>query len=357
MATWKKIDKQLENGNIVSMQAPIIVSASRSTDIPAFYADWFFNRLEKGYSAWTNPFNGVKSYVSYDQTRFIVFWSKNPRPLLPYLHLLKEKKINCYIQYTLNDYETEGLEKVPSIENRIETFKQLVKELGYGSVIWRFDPMILTDDISVDDLLLKVQKIGEQLKGYTEKLVFSYADIAMYKKVKYNLEKNRIPYHEWSEQEMDEFAQKLSSMNRELGWNYQLATCGEKIDIEKYGIKHNRCIDGDLITRIAWNDKELMNFMGVKIKQMPMLSLFDQDNPKLPEGAIELPNKQYFISAHKKDPGQRPLCGCMAAKDIGEYNTCPHLCEYCYANTTKQLAIENWKRHQLNKYSETITGK
>ena len=128
-------------------QAPLIVSASRSTDIPAFYADWFFDRLEKGYSAWTNPFNGVKSYVSYDNTRFIVFWSKNPRPLLPYLHILKERNIKCYVQYTLNDYEQEKLEKVPPLASRIETFKLLVEQLGKGAVIWRFDPMILTDDI------------------------------------------------------------------------------------------------------------------------------------------------------------------------------------------------------------------
>ena len=314
MASWTKIERPIEGGTIVSMQAPMIVSASRSTDIPAFYADWFFHRLQKGYSAWTNPFNGVKSYVSYDQTRFIVFWSKNPRPLLPYLHILRERNIKCYIQYTLNDYEREKLEKVPSLSNRIETFKLLVEQLGKGAVIWRFDPMILTDDISVEDLLVKVQSIGDQLKDYTEKLVFSYADIAMYKKVKHNLEVNGIPYHEWDTELMEEFADKLSTMNRERGWNFQIATCGEKIDIEKYGIIHNRCIDGDLITH-------------------------------------------FFISTHKKDPGQRQFCECMASKDIGEYNTCPHLCEYCYANTTKQIALENWKRHQDNKFADTITGK
>jgi DNA repair photolyase len=355
MATWKSTEIIIE-GKPVKAQAPIIVSASRSTDIPAFYADWFFDRLKKGYSAWTNPFNGVKSYVSYDNTRFIVFWSKNPRPLLPYLDYLKERNIKCYIQYTLNDYEKEGLEKVPSLANRIETFKLLVDKLGLGTVVWRFDPMILTDDITIDDLLRKVQNIGNQLVGYTEKLVFSYADIATYKKVKANLDKNGVPYHEWTTPQMDEFAAKLSALNKSRGWNYHLATCGEKIDIDKYGIAHNRCIDGDLITRLAWDDKELMDFMKVKIQKMSEPTLFE-DSPSLPEGAIMLPHGQYFFSAHKKDPGQRPLCGCMAAKDIGEYNTCPHLCEYCYANTTKQLALDNWKRHQLCKDADTITGK
>lgn len=226
------------------------------------------------------------------------FWSKNPYPLLDYLHILEERNIKCYIQYTLNDYESEKLEKVPSLEKRIETFKLLVERLGKGSVVWRFDPMILTDDISIDDLLAKVQNIGDKLKGYTEKLVFSYADIALYKKVKANLERSGIAYHEWTEEQMEIFAQKLSAMNRERGWNYTLSTCGEKIDISKYGIEHNRCIDGDLITRIAWKDQELMNFMKVKIEDVPAPSLFG--DAEIPQDAILLPNNKFFISAHKR---------------------------------------------------------
>ena len=182
MATWKHTDLTIDE-RVVKAQAPIIVSASRSTDIPAFYADWFFKRLEKGYSAWTNPFNGVKSYVSYEKTRFIVFWSKNPEKLIPYLDKLEQNspKINCYIQYTLNDYVDEELEKgVPSVDRRIETFRRLVDKLGMGRVIWRFDPLILTDRISMDDLLRKIENIGDQLVGYTEKLVFSFADIESY---------------------------------------------------------------------------------------------------------------------------------------------------------------------------------
>lgn len=354
MASWKHTDI-IVDGQPVKAQAPVIVSASRSTDIPAFYADWFFDRLEKGYSAWTNPFNGVKSYVSYEQTRFIVFWSKNPRPLLNYLHVLKKRNIKCYIQYTLNDYEQERLEKVPSLATRIETFKLLVGQLGKGAVIWRFDPMILTDDISVADLLQKVKIIGDQLKDYTEKLVFSYADIAMYRKVKHNLEVSGIPYREWEIEQMEEFADKLSALNRECGWNFQLATCGEKIDISKYGIEHNRCVDGDLIARLAYDDKQLMDFMKIKIEDMPTPTLFG--DLEIPEGAIRLSNNRYFLSTHKKDAGQRQFCECMASKDIGEYNTCPHLCEYCYANATKQLALQNWQCHKCNPYSETITGR
>ena len=354
MAPWTKIQRKTDAGTLASMQAPVIVSASRSTDIPAFFADWFFCRLQKGYSAWTNPFNGMKSYVAYDNTRFIVFWSKNPRPLLPYLHVLKERNINCYIQYTLNDYEQERLENVPSLDYRVETFKMLVEQLGMGAVIWRFDPLLLTDEITVNDLLQKIQRVGDLLKGYTEKLVFSFADIAIYKKVKRNLEADNVHYREWEPIQMESFAQKLSSMNEERNWNYQLATCGEKIDMAKYDIQHNRCIDGDLITRLAWNDKALMDFMKVKIESCPSPSLFGA--PELPQGAILLPHNQYFVSTHKKDPGQRQFCECMVSKDIGEYNTCPHQCKYCYANTTKEQALQNWLRHQQNKFSETITG-
>lgn len=355
MSVWPKENLPRENKEVVPMQVPMIVSASRSTDIPAFYADWFFHRLKVGYSVWTNPFNGVKDYVSYKNTRFIVFWSKNPRPLLQHLGYLKERGIGCYIQYTLNDYEKEGLERgVRPLAERIDTFKKLVNLLGKGRVIWRFDPMILTDDIAVDTLIEKINNVGTQLKDYTEKLIFSYADILSYRKVQANLEKSHIPYHEWTEEWMDEFARKLSDTKKELGWNFQLATCGEKIDIKKYGILHNRCIDGDLITRLAWNDRELMNFMKVKIEDVPAPSLFG--NTELPEGAILLPHNHYFVSTHKKDIGQRTFCQCMASKDIGEYNTCPHLCEYCYANTTKQIAIDNWERHKKNQRSETITG-
>ena len=161
MANWRKEKILKENGELVDAQVPIIVSASRSTDIPAFYADWFFHRLKVGYSAWTNPFNGVKGYVSYENTRFIVFWSKNPRPLLPHLDYLKERNIGCYIQYTLNDYEQEGLERgVPPLNERIDTFKALVGKLGKGRVIWRFDPLMLTDDIDIDLLLAKIEHIG-----------------------------------------------------------------------------------------------------------------------------------------------------------------------------------------------------
>ena len=354
MAQWQPTQIQRENGETVKAQTPIIVSASRSTDIPAFYADWFFHRLRVGYSAWTNPFNGVKSYVSYQDTHFIVFWSKNPRPLLPHLDYLKERNIGCYIQYTLNDYENEGLERgVPNLSERIDTFKQLVNKLGKGRVIWRFDPLFLTDDISINTLLSKIERIGDQLQGYTEKLVFSYADILSYRKVKTNLEKCHIPYHEWTEPQMLEFAERLAELNRK--WGYTLATCGEKVDLQQFGIEHNHCVDDALIIRFAYEDKKLMDFLKVKTFPMPSTDLFGNTNP-LPSDAIILPNSTYATHGDNRDKGQRLFCGCIVSKDIGEYNTCPHLCEYCYANSSKEIAVRNWKEHKNNPFGETIKG-
>jgi len=355
MAQWHKIKIQRENGETVDAQAPIIVSASRSTDIPAFYADWFFHRLKVGYSAWTNPFNGLKSYVTYQNTRFIVFWSKNPLPLLNHLDYLEERNIGCYIQYTLNDYEKEKLEQgVPALQQRIDIFKQLVDKLGKGRVVWRFDPLILTDDISIDTLLAKIEYIGDQLKGYTDKLVFSYADILSYRKVKANLEKSIIPYQEWTEAQMLDFAKKLSALNRR--WGYTLATCGEKVDLQQFGIEHNHCVDDALIIRFAYEDQALMDFLKVKIFPIPVPNLFGESE-SLPDDAIILPNNTYATHGDNRDKGQRLFCGCIVSKDIGEYNTCPHLCEYCYANATKQLALQNWECHKANPKGETITGK
>lgn len=353
MAQWKKETIQLENGSTVEAQVPEIISASRSTDIPAFYTDWFFHRMKIGYSAWKNPFNGVKSYVSYKNTRFIVFWSKNPEPILNHIDYLKERNISCYIQYTLNDYVTEGLEKgVPSVEKRIETFKTLVEKLGKGRVIWRFDPLILTDKISIDDLLKKIENIANKLIGFTEKLVFSFADIASYKKVKSNLEKNNVNYIEWTEEMMNDFANKLAELNKK--WNFQLATCGEKLDIDKYGIYHNKCIDDDLMIRFAYHDNKLMDFLGVEVHNI-VSELFG--STPVPDGAIILNDTKYAIKKkNNRDKGQRPACGCMVSKDIGEYNTCPHLCEYCYANTSKEAAVKNWEAHKNNKLGETIKG-
>lgn len=307
-------------GEYVQAHAPIIISASRATDIPAFYADWFFERLKKGYLKWRNPFNGKDIYISFERTKFVVFWTKNPSPLLPYLDILKSKGIGFYIQYTLNDYEREGLEpNIPNLSSRIETFKRSVETMGKGSVIWRFDPLILSQNIGIEDLLEKISHIGDILYGYTDRLVFSFADINTYKKVGANLNRYGVKYHEWSEPEMIEFSRKLSKLNNSR-WNYELATCSELINLEDYGIVHNMCIDPLLISRRLPEDKMLQN----------------------------------YLMTIKRDSGQRKSCGCVVSKDIGLYGTCPHLCRYCYANFSTDKVLSNYEKHKSTPLTESI---
>lgn len=336
---WNKIKIVDDRGDTVDAQAPVIVSASRSTDIPAFYADWFVNRWEKGYVRWKNPFNGVFSYVSFQDTRAVVFWSKNPKPMLKHIDFLNANIKNFYFQYSLNDYEKEGYEgKVPPLKNRIETFKELSEKIGKDKVIWRFDPLLLTDTIDVSELLRRVKNIGVQLKDYTNKLVFSYADIKVYKKVANNLTKEQIPYQEFTPRYMTEFAEGLQELNR--SWNFKLGTCAEKIPLEKYGIEHNKCIDDDLMIELFAHDKELMDFLGV---ELVVPDLFSQ------KSGIKK-------NRNLKDKGQRELCGCMISKDIGQYNTCPHECVYCYANTSKEIARKNFKNGKEKPFADTILG-
>lgn len=250
----------------------------------------------------------------------------------------------------MNDYEKEGLEKgVSQLSFRIDTFKKLVEKLGVGGVVWRFDPLVLTDDISIDNLLTKVEKIGNALHGYTEKLVFSFADIDVYKKVKKNLINDNINYIEWTEEQMRYFAKQLVKLNEK--WHYSLATCAEKIDLA--GVEHNKCIDDELIIKRAWKDPVLMKFLNVDIELIQQ-DLFSLEN-NLPVGAIPLDQSHYAIrKTYNRDKGQRKFCGCIISKDIGQYNTCPHLCEYCYANTSKETALRNYKSHTENPNKDTI---
>lgn len=334
---WEKIKITTDNGNTADAQAPVIISASRSTDIPAFYADWFIDRMKKGYVTWKNPFNGVPLNVAFQNTRLIVFWSKNPHPLLKHLDYLDDRNLNYYFQFTLNDYDFEKLEpRVPYVQSRIDTFIQLSERIGKDKVIWRFDPLVLTDTISVDSLLEKIQNIGNQLKDYTQKMVFSFADIKTYKKVQGNLHKNGIYYTEFNENLMADFASGLRDLNK--NWNFKIATCAEEISLENYAIEHNKCVDDDLIIKLFSKDKKLMDFLGIKVTPPDIFN---------PDSVIEK-------KRNNKDSGQRALCGCIISKDIGAYNTCPHSCEYCYANTSKEAAMSNYEKHKSKTNFESI---
>ena len=152
---------------------------------------------------------------------------------------------------------------------------------------------------------------------------------------------------------MLDFAKDLSALNKK--WGYTLATCGEKVDLLQFGIEHNHCVDDALIIRLAYEDKALMDFLKVKIFPMQTPDLFGNAD-SLPADAIILPNNMYATHGDNRDKGQRLFCGCIVSKDIGEYNTCPHLCEYCYANSSKEIAVRHWKEHKKNPFGETIKG-
>ena len=344
-----KIRILTDNGKQVEASAPIIISASRSTDIPAFYAKWFFNRLAKGYCVWYNPFNQQPIYISFKNCRVIVFWTKNPKPILPYLHILDEMGIHYYFQVTLNDYVNEGFEpNIASVDERVDTFKQLSQKIGKERIIWRFDPLIITPTIGPRELLKRIWNVGNKLKGFTDKLVFSFIDVKAYRKVQNNLVKETIFFTKENVENAEanyaqridiaKGLQKIQEAWKGLGWNVTMATCAEDIDIESYGIEHNRCIDGELMKRIFSEDEELVYYLYTL--KWPKRDMFGQ----LPT----IPQKEKKV----KDPGQRKICGCMVSKDIGMYNTCRHFCVYCYANTNKECVLRNKEKHNEN--SESI---
>ncbi len=320
---------------------PAIVSASRETDLPAFYSDWFVSRLREGWCEWKNTYSGTIHKVSFDKTRLIVYWSKNPKPLLERLDEVEALGFRqYYFQFTLNDYVREGLEpNVPPVAERIDTFKRLADRIGKERVIWRFDPLMLgsadarervppTADITIDALLERIVDIGRQLKGYTEKLVFSFIDISGYRKVQHNLA--GLGVREFSPDEQRRFAQGLAELNGELG--LELATCGEEADLSVFGVKHNKCVDDELMMRLFHNDAALMDFIGAEYDMF----------------------SGWHIEKSKKDKGQRKACGCIISKDIGAYNTCPHLCRHCYANSSSEQALANCRRHQAQSLEPTL---
>ena len=344
-----KILIRIDNGEPVEAIAPIIISASRSTDIPAFYAKWFFNRLAKGYCAWYNPFNQQKMYISFERCRVIVFWTNNHAPIIPYLLQLDKRGIHYYFQVTLNDYVKEGFEpNVPSVDERVETFKKLSSLIGKEKVIWRFDPLIITPGIGPRELLTRIWNVGNKLKGYTDKLVFSFVDVKAYRKVQNNLVKETMLFTKEDVEnaeanhaqriEIVEGLKKIREAWHKEGWDVEMATCAEDIDLNAYGIEHNRCIDGELMKRIFADDKELVYYLHTL--KWPEKDMFGEIPP--------IPQKPKNV----KDSGQRKICGCMVSKDIGMYNTCRHFCVYCYANTSKELVLKNAQRH--NDDSESI---
>lgn len=344
----KKIEIFNDQGDKVQATTPVIVSASRSTDIPAYYARWFLNRLERGYCTWINPFNRKVSYISFSKTKVVVFWSKNPKPLIPYLPQIDKYGIHYYFQFTLNNYEKEKLEpNLPPLERRIETFKELSSLLGPDRVIWRFDPIFFTSTLGVEDVIKRIFHISKELKGYTNRLIISFVDIKAYRKVVSSLLKSSV-FSGYSRETITEiepqttdihlFASRLQKMQQywhEHDWDLSISTCAEKINLSAYGIDHSHCIDGELISELFGSDPAVSEYLyGASHEEET--GLFD-----LPDNL-----NNHKVIQIKKDKGQREECGCIVSKDIGAYDTCAHGCLYCYANSTPARAIENLRKHR-----------
>lgn len=340
----KKVLITTDSGEKVEAVAPVVLSASRATDIPAFYAKWLVERFRRGYIVWVNPFNQKPMYISLSEVRAIVFWTKNPRPLMPLLHEFDNRGIHYYFQYTLNDYGQERLEpSVPPLERRIATFCELSQQIGPERVIWRYDPIMVLPSLTVADTLERIERLGKRLRGATEKMVYSFVDIKTYRKVQNNLAKDIALFSggdvvsaEPSEMQMIQITEGLCRLRDTWagqGWELSLATCSEAIDLSQFGVEHNRCIDAELLKRIASHDTDFVYYLNYG--EFP-----NHEDLFSSEPTVVLTPKQL------KDKGQRKTCGCMVSKDIGMYNTCPHFCVYCYANTSPSLVMKNIKKHQ-----------
>lgn len=313
--------------------APLVVSASRATDIPAFHAKWFMNRLRAGYCLWENPFNArQRQYISFEKCKAFVFWSKNPQALTPFLSEIEARGYQYYFQYTLNDYEREGLEpRVPKLAQRLAAFQKLSDRIGKHRVIWRFDPIIMGHTLTVESVLERMRRIAERLAPYTEKLVFSFVD--WYKKTERALKKFAPQLRPPTEEEMRRIAEGIADLNQRLSAPLALAACAETPDLHKLGIERNRCVDPSLLSRLCHESHEIRTLYG---------------QAKIGAQAFLLP-LEHAITKHA---GQRALCGCAPSKDIGSYNTCMHLCEYCYANLSQKTVIS--RVNSIEPHSERL---
>lgn len=278
----------------------MIMSASRRTDIPAYYSDWFFNRIKKKYVLVRNPMNFhqvSRINLSPDVVDCIVFWTKNPEPMIDKIDRLKD--YNFYFQFTLNSYG-QDIEKNVPLKGKyiIDTFKRLSAKIGSEKTVWRYDPILLNKKYTVEYHLENFEKLAKELKDYTEKCTISFIDF--YPKIKGRI--TSMELYEMGQEQQYIIAEQLSKIA--FSYGLKMDTCSESLDLSKLGIGHAKCIDDALISRII-------------------------DSP---------------LNV-KKDKNQRLECGCVSSIDIGLYNTCCHGCKYCYANhspITLQKNIQNY---------------
>lgn len=263
----------------------MIISASRRTDIPAFYTDWFLNRIREGYVCVRNPFSYhqvSKITLNPDLVDTLVFWTKNPVPLMKHLSDLNEYMY--YFQFTLNTYGREVERNLPSLENRIETFRELASCLGKERIIWRYDPIGISPAYTVDWHLKQFERLANALAGSTETCVISFLDL--YPSVLSNLQQSSMTPPD--NNEIAQLAQGIASITAAHG--IRPTACCEATSLSAYGIEPAHCIDGELLARL----------LGCKLNC-------------------------------GRDGNQRKNCGCVESIDIGAYGTCRHGCAYCYA--------------------------
>ena len=278
----------------------MIISASRRTDIPSYYSEWMINRLKEKYVFVRNPMNihqVSKIDLSPDVVDAIVFWTKNPTPMLPYLDQLKD--YTYYFQFTLSAYGPDVEKNLPS-KNKIiiPTFQQLSKEIGKERVIWRYDPIFFSKQYTMEYHCKYFEVLASKLGDYTEKCTVSFMD--MYRNTERNVKPLDIVKDTYEKQ--TELLQRFVEISNKYG--LYIDTCAEVNDFRNIGVEHSHCIDRERIERIG----------GFRL---------DVD----------------------KDTNQRAECGCVASIDIGAYNTCKNGCLYCYANYSTNTVEKNFGMH------------
>lgn len=287
----------------------MIISASRRTDIPAFYCEWFMNRIRAGYCQVPNPMN-MKQIATVsllqEDVDAIVFWSKNPAPLLPHFDELDKRGYCYYLQFTLNNYPRALEPNVPPFSTRVDVFKSLSKRIGPTRVVWRYDPIIISNITNLEFHREAFTLIAEELRGTTERVMVSIVDF--YRKTDRRLSQlEKEEGFEFQKDIIDEESTiyllkdlaKIAKIN-----GIEIYTCAEERDYSKVGIPPGRCIDDRIIKKIR----------GKEIR-------------------------------YKKDPYQRDSCLCMISKDIGLHDTCMHGCQYCYATTNYNVAQLRYRQH------------
>lgn len=284
----------------------MIISASRRTDIPAFYSEWFVNRVRAGFLLTRNPFNYHQvSRVSLlpEDVDAIVFWTRNPTKLLPYLDELLHSRLRFYFQFTITGYPRVLEAKTLNPHKALNIFKKLADKIGPEKVIWRYDPILFSNLLPLEEHIRLFSKLAAELQGYTRRVVISFADF--YQKTEKNLKTvDTLVYSDITKNH--EMCLLLAEKLAEIAHRHGLIifSCAEDIELAQQGIRHGKCIDEKLI-----ND-----LFGLQL-------------------------------ASSKDPGQREACGCVKSIDIGMYNTCLHGCKYCYATFNNNQANANFKKH------------